>query len=80
MMRGWFKAGLALALLAVPLAGRRRKACRTAPKARAFLKAIEEGDAGKAIPLLDEPGSRVANYRGYKGDTALHIVTRKRET
>lgn len=44
-----------------------------------FLKAIEEGDNAKAIPLLEDPGSRVVNYRGYKGDTALHIATRKRE-
>ena len=44
-----------------------------------FLKAVEEGDNNKAIPLLEEPGSRVVNYRGYKGETALHIATRKRE-
>jgi len=44
-----------------------------------FLKAIEEGDNNKAIPLLEQPGSRVVNYRGYKGETALHIATRKRE-
>ncbi len=46
----------------------------------AFLKAVEDGDNSKAVPLLDSPTSRVVNYRGYKGDTALHIVTRKRET
>ena len=45
----------------------------------AFLKAIEDSDAGKALPLLNEPGSRVANYRGYKGDTALHIVAKRRD-
>lgn len=44
-----------------------------------FLKAIEDDDNSKALPLIEEPGSRVVNYRGYKGDTALHIVTRKRE-
>ena len=44
-----------------------------------FLKAIEERDNNTAIPLLEEPGSRVVNYRGNKGDTALHIATRNRE-
>lgn len=44
-----------------------------------FLKAIEDGDNSKAIPLLEDPGLRVVNYRGFKGDTALHIATRKRE-
>jgi len=45
----------------------------------AFLKAVEKGDGATAIPMVEEPGSRVVNYRGYKGDTALHIVTRARE-
>ena len=40
----------------------------------AFLKAVEEGDANKPSRWLDQPASRVVNYRGYKGDTALHIV------
>ncbi len=52
----------------------------SASEGEAFLKAVEEGDNGKAIPLLDSPSARVVNYRGFKGDTALHIVTRKRET
>lgn len=75
--RGWLKAGLALALvgLAVPAAGQ----LGSASEGEAFLKALEEGDNNAAIPLLEQPGSRVANYKGYKGETALHIVTRKRE-
>lgn len=52
----------------------------SASEGEAFLKAVEDGDNSKAVPLLDSPTSRVVNYRGYKGDTALHIVTRKRET
>lgn len=44
-----------------------------------FLNAVKDGDANKAIELANQPGSRVASYRGYNGDTALHIVTRKRE-
>ncbi len=50
-----------------------------ASEGEAFLKAVKDGDVAKALPLVQEPGSRVVNYRGYDGDTALHIVTRKRE-
>jgi ankyrin repeat protein len=45
----------------------------------AFLNAVKEGNANKAIELANQPGSRVATYRGYSGETALHMVTRKRE-
>jgi ankyrin repeat protein len=44
-----------------------------------FLKAIEEGDNNTAIPLIEQPGSRIANFKGYSGETALHIATRKRK-
>ena len=44
----------------------------------AFLEAVEEGDAAKAYPFLKDESSRVANYRGYKGEAALHIATRLR--
>lgn len=76
--RNWLKAGLALALagLAAPVAA---QGGLTQSEGEAFLKAIEEGDNNAAIPLLEQPGSRVANYKGYKGETALHIATRKRE-
>ena len=75
--RGWLKAGLLLTLagLAVPAAGQGLGQS----DGENFLKAIEEGDNNAAIPLLEQPGSRVANYKGYKGETALHIATRKRE-
>jgi len=77
-MRGWVKAGfaLALAIAAAPAMG---QGFGSASDGEAFLKAVEEGDNSKAVPLLEDPGSRVVNYRGYKGDTALHIATRKRE-
>jgi len=77
-MRGWIKAGLAMALAVAPVCAMTQGIGNTS-EGEAFLKAIEDDDTGKALPLLDEPGSRVVNYRGYKGDTALHIVTRKRE-
>ncbi len=66
-----------LAIGAGPAAG---QGFGSASEGEAFIKAIEEGDNNKAIPLLEQPGSRVANYRGFEGDTALHVVTRKRET
>ena len=45
----------------------------------AFLKAIKDDDANKAVELASQPGTRVVNYRGYDGETPLNIVTRKRE-
>ena len=50
-----------------------------ASEGETFLNAVKDGDANKAVELANQPGSRVASYRGYSGDTALHIVTRKRE-
>ena len=76
-MRGWVKAGLALALVTVAVPGLAQLG--NTSEGETFLKAIEDGENAKAIPLLEDPGSRVVNYRGYKGDTALHIATRKRE-
>ncbi len=76
-MRGWATAGFAAAMLliAAPAAAQ-----SNASVGEAFLKAVEEKDGSKAIPLLDNPGLHVVNYRGYKGDTALHIATRNHET
>ena len=77
-MRGWAKAGLGLALLvaAVPALG---QSGLQGSQGEAFLDAVKDGDNAKAVPMVKEPGSRVVNYRGYSGDTALHIVTRKRK-
>ena len=44
----------------------------------AFLTALREGNGTKAISLADGKGSTVVNYRGVEGETALIIVTRKR--
>lgn len=44
----------------------------------ALLKAVAEKDGSKAVPLLEAPGSRVVNYRGFSGETALIIATRQR--
>ena len=77
-MRGWVKSGIAAAMLM--LAATPATAQSNASEGEAFLKAIEEKDGGKAVPMLDNPASRVVNYRGYKGETALHIATRNRES
>jgi ankyrin repeat protein len=76
-MRGWFKAVFTTALILAPVPALAQLG--NASEGETFLKALEDEDNSKAIPLIEEPGSRVVNYRGYKGDTALHIVTRKRE-
>ena len=69
-------AGLALLLgaLASPLAAQ-----QSGSDGEAFLKAVRETDGGKAIGLLNARGSTVVNYRGYAGDSALHIVARRRD-
>lgn len=74
-MRGWVKAGLAIALTlaAAPAVS------QNTSEGEKFLKAVEKGENNEAIPLLEQPGSRVINYRGFNGDTALHITVRKRE-
>lgn len=77
-MRGWVKAAMAAAL-AIAAAPVMAQGFGSASDGEAFLKAVDEGDGNKAIPLLENAGSRVVNYRGFKGDTALHIATRKRE-
>lgn len=79
-MRSWARAGLALAIAAaaVPAVGQASFSSQGS-QGEAFLEAVRKGDNATAVPLIKEPGSRVVNYKGYKGDTALHIVTRKRE-
>lgn len=77
MMRGWFKTAFTTALILAPVPAVAQ--FTNGSDGETFLKAIEDEDNSKAVPLLEDPGSRVVNYRGYKGDTALHIVTRKRE-
>jgi ankyrin repeat protein len=77
--RKWAALGLALALATVPVAATGQGTSPNASEGEAFLEALRKNDASKAIELIKEPGSRVANYRGYKGETALTIATRKRE-
>lgn len=44
-----------------------------------FLAAVREGDGATVTSMVDTPGSRLVNYRGLKGDAALHLVTRNRQ-
>lgn len=77
-MPGWFKAGVAIALMASPVPSL-AQSLGNGSQGEAFLKAIEDDDAAAALPLLADSASRVVNYRGYKGDTALHIATKRRD-
>ena len=73
------KAGLALAIAIAPVSVAAQGLGLNASDGEALLTAVKEGDGNKAVDLANQPGSRVARYRGYNGDTALHIVTRKRD-
>ena len=75
-MRRWVKAGLALtiACLATPAVAQLEGS-----EGEKFLEAVRTRDNATAVPMLGESGSRVVDYRGYDGDTALHIATRNRE-
>ena len=44
-----------------------------------FLKAIKDKDIIKARSFIDRPGSAVLEARDGEGDTALHIVTKRRD-
>lgn len=50
------------------------------PDSAAFLKAVKEADGAKANSLLSTPGSTVVKTRDPgTGETALHIVVRRRD-
>ena len=58
-MRGWVKAGLAAAL-ALAAAPALSQGLDTS-EGEKFLKAVEKGENNDAIPLLEQPVSRVVN-------------------
>jgi ankyrin repeat protein len=64
---------LLLMSLAVPAAA------QLASPGYSFLQAVRERDGNKATELLEQPGSRVVNYRDDKGEAAIHIVTARRD-
>jgi len=77
-MRSGLKAGLAIAL-ALSAAPSLAQSVNQGSEGEAFLKALEERDNNKALPMVQAPDSRVVNYRGYNGNTGLHVVTRERQ-
>lgn len=78
-MRCWGKLVWAVALLAAAVPVSAQGLGSNSSEGESFLKAVEERDGGKAIPLMDSSAGRVVNYRGYKGDTALIIAVRQRD-
>lgn len=83
MQPGWFGVirsilfiAAALALAATPAAAQQQ----LGSDGDAFLKAMRDGDANRAVDLLTKPGSTVTAYRGPDGDTGLLIATRNRDS
>jgi len=90
---GWHKRGfkaergkmrrktlIGLALVAFAISATPAAAQLGGTKGEAFLKAVREIDGNKAIELLDGQGSTVLSYRGAKGETALNIIARRRDS
>lgn len=76
-MRQKFKTILVAALIAMPVPLLAQ--LPTASEGEALIKAVREDDGAAAAALIEAPGSRMVNYRSYEGDTALHIVTKRRD-
>ncbi|USI74249.1 ankyrin repeat domain-containing protein [Sphingomonas morindae] len=76
MMRGWRAwAGAMLLAGAVPL-----QAQQFVSDSYSFLKAVRDRDGTKATELLDKPATTIIQGRDSNtGETALHIVTRRRD-
>jgi ankyrin repeat protein len=51
----------------------------TGSDGEAFVAAMKEGEGGKALALLEKPGSTVVNYRGGDGNAGLHIAMHNRD-
>lgn len=77
--RSMLRPALAIAIAAVPAAilPVAASAQQQGSMGFLFLKAVREGDGQKATEILNQ-NSTVVNYRGAKGEAALHIVTRDR--
>lgn len=67
-----------LAIALVLLAGPALAQGSQGSDGESFLKAVRDDDVAKAMPLVQSQGRQIVNYRGYDGDTALHVATRKR--
>ena len=69
-----------LALIALALAAAPAGAQKIGSDGEAFLTALREGNGSKAVSLAEGKGSTVINYRGDDGESALHVVIRKRNS
>jgi ankyrin repeat protein len=45
-----------------------------------FIKGVQDRDGDKVQKLLDKPATTIVNSRSTDGETALHIVTKRRDT
>ena len=74
------KPNMKLALIALALAAAPAGAQKIGSDGEAFLTALREGNGSKAVSLAEGKGSTVINYRGDDGESALHVVIRKRNS
>lgn len=58
----------------VPAAAQQRSPSST------FLDAVRKQDGNKVTEMLNEPGQNIANVKDDKGDAAIHIVVRRRDS
>lgn len=65
-------------VVALVLASAPATAQLTGSDGEAFVAAMKEGEANKALELVEKPGSTVVNYRGGDGNAGLHIAMRNR--
>lgn len=71
------RAGLVLTAMAFALA---TPAAAQFSDAYSFLKSVRDRDGGEVTKFLNEPGSTIVNARDLSsGETALHIVVRRRD-
>nr|WP_276591695.1 ankyrin repeat domain-containing protein [Sphingomicrobium nitratireducens] len=52
---------------------------QSGPEGEKFIAAVREFNGAVAVPMLQAPGSRIANYKGHDGETGLHIATRAKK-
>jgi uncharacterized protein len=67
-----------IAIITLALASAPAAAQFTGSDGEAFIAAMKDGDSGKAVELIEKPGSTVVNYRTADGGSGLHIALRRR--
>ena len=73
MVRSLRLLAVAVALASAPVAAQ-----LAGSDGEAFIQAMKERQFGKAVELIEKPGSTVANYRGGDGNAGLHFAMRYR--